>query len=157
MECYVGLDVSLTTPARCALLCPECSRLSPWSVAPPAEKARFYGWSGSRGPGRGIQDPVVGDTVRMLPRTFVASISTRTTTARTNYAGRVAAPHARVPTSVRATELSDLHMLVLGRIEHRAIADVEDIARWLGLPVAIADAVCADLEAAGLLARVRRH
>ena len=47
--------------------------------------------------------------------------------------------------------LSDLHMLVLGRIAHRAIADVEDIARWLGVPVAIAEAVCADLEDAGLV------
>ena len=53
--------------------------------------------------------------------------------------------------------MSDLHMLVLGRIAHRGIADVEDIARWLGVSVAIADAVCAGLEAAGLLAKVRRH
>jgi hypothetical protein len=49
---------SLTTPARCALLCPECSRLSPWSVAPPAERRWSTGWSGSRRPGRGIQDPL---------------------------------------------------------------------------------------------------
>ena len=60
-------------------------------------------------------------------------------------------------TSWETPPLSDLHMLVLGRIGHRAIADVEDIARWLGVPVAIADTVCADLEAAGLLAKVRRH
>jgi hypothetical protein len=39
-------------------LCPECSHLSLWSVAPPAERRRSTGWSGSRGPGRGVQDPV---------------------------------------------------------------------------------------------------
>ena len=53
--------------------------------------------------------------------------------------------------------LSDLHMLVLGRIAHRETADAEDISAWLGLRVAVAEALCADLEAAGLLARVRRH
>jgi hypothetical protein len=60
-------------------------------------------------------------------------------------------------TSWETPPLSDLHMLVLGRIAHRAIADAEDIARWLGVPVAIAEAVCADLEAAGLLSRARGH
>src|SRR5262245_47855621 len=68
-----------------------------------------------------------------------------------------AAPHARVPTSVRATELSHLHLFVLGRIAHRAIADVEDIARWLGVPVVVAEALCADLEAAGLLTKALGH
>jgi hypothetical protein len=53
--------------------------------------------------------------------------------------------------------LSDLHMLVLGRIAHRAGADAEDIGAWLGLPVAVAEALCADVEAAGLLAKARRH
>jgi hypothetical protein len=48
-----------------------------------------------------------------------------------------------------------LHMLVLGRIAHRATADVEDIAGWLGMPVVLAEAVCADLEAAGLLTTTR--
>jgi hypothetical protein len=42
-------------------------------------------------------------------------------------------------------------MLVLGRIAHRAIADVEDIAGWLGVPVEVAAALCADLEDAGLV------
>jgi hypothetical protein len=51
-------DAQSHTPVRCALLCPECSRLSPWSVAPPAERPGSTGWSGSRRPGRGIQDPV---------------------------------------------------------------------------------------------------
>jgi hypothetical protein len=50
--------------------------------------------------------------------------------------------------------LSDLHMLVLGRIAHRAGADAEDIGAWL---VAVAEALCADLEAAGLLTRGRRY
>jgi hypothetical protein len=49
--------------------------------------------------------------------------------------------------------LSDLHMLVLGRIAHQAGADPEDIGAWLGLPVAVAEALRADLEAAGLLAK----
>jgi len=34
-------------------------------------------------------------------------------------------------TDARATELSDLHMLVLGRIAHHATADAEDIAAGL--------------------------
>ena len=50
--------------------------------------------------------------------------------------------------------MSDLHMLVLGRIAHRARADAEDIGAWL---VAVAEALCADLEAAGLLTRGRRY
>ena len=53
--------------------------------------------------------------------------------------------------------LSDLHILVLGRIAHRTIADVEDIARWLGVPVGVAEALCADLKAAGLLTAARGH
>jgi DNA-binding IscR family transcriptional regulator len=60
-------------------------------------------------------------------------------------------------TSMRATEPSDLHMIVLGRIAHRAIADVEDIARWLGVPITVAEALCADLKAAGLLTAARGH
>jgi hypothetical protein len=60
-------------------------------------------------------------------------------------------------TSWETPPLSDLHMLVLGRIAHRARADAEDIGAWLGLPVAVAEALCADLEAAGLLERARRH
>ena len=35
--------------------------------------------------------------------------------------------------------LSDLHMLVLGRIAHRARADAEDIGAWLGLPVPVVE------------------
>jgi len=46
-------------------------------------------------------------------------------------------------TDLRATELSDLHMLVLGRIAHHAAADAQDIAGWLGVPVAVAEALCA--------------
>jgi hypothetical protein len=53
--------------------------------------------------------------------------------------------------------LSDVHMLVLGRIAHQAGADAEDIGAWLGLPVAVAEALCTGLETAGLLAKVRRH
>jgi DNA-binding IscR family transcriptional regulator len=57
----------------------------------------------------------------------------------------------------RAAELSDLHMIVLGRIAHLASADVEDIARWLGVPEVVAEAVCADLENAGLATPARGH
>ena len=60
-------------------------------------------------------------------------------------------------TGARGTELSDLPMIVLGRIAHHAIADVEDIARWLGVPVAVAEALCADLKAAGPLTAARGH
>src|SRR5262249_21743174 len=66
-------------------------------------------------------------------------------------AGRVATPHTRMATGSRGTELSDLHMIVLGRIAQRAIADVDDIARWLGVPVVVAEILCADLKAAGLV------
>jgi DNA-binding IscR family transcriptional regulator len=59
--------------------------------------------------------------------------------------------------SMRVTELSDLHMVVLGRIAHRATANAEDIAAWLGLPGAVAEALCADLETAGLLTAARGH
>jgi hypothetical protein len=54
-------------------------------------------------------------------------------------------------TGGRATELSDLHMIVLGTIMHHAIADAEDVAGWLRRPVILVKALCADLEAAGLL------
>jgi DNA-binding IscR family transcriptional regulator len=57
----------------------------------------------------------------------------------------------------RAAELSDLHMIVLGRIAHHAHADAEDIARWLGVPVVVAEALCVDLEAAGLVTLARGH
>ena len=58
-------------------------------------------------------------------------------------------------TGAPGTELSDLHMIVLGRIAHRAIADVDDIAGWLGVPVVVAEALRADLRAAGLLTAAR--
>jgi hypothetical protein len=51
-------------------------------------------------------------------------------------------------TGSRGTELSDLHMILLGRIAHRAIADVDDIARWLGVLVVVAEALCPDLKPA---------
>jgi hypothetical protein len=60
-------------------------------------------------------------------------------------------------TGVPATELSDLHLPVLGRIAHHAAADPMDIAGWLGVPVTLAEAVCADLEAACLLTAARCH
>ena len=60
-------------------------------------------------------------------------------------------------TGARGTQLSDLQMVVLSRIAHRAIADVDDIARWLGVPVVVAEALCADLKAAGLLTTASGH
>jgi hypothetical protein len=60
-------------------------------------------------------------------------------------------------TDLRATDLSGLHMLVLGKIARHAAADADDIARWLGVPVAVAAALCADLEAAGLLTAAHGH
>jgi hypothetical protein len=60
-------------------------------------------------------------------------------------------------TDLRETELSDLHMIVLGRIAHCASAGAEDIATWLGLPVVVVEGVSADLEAAGLLTVARGH
>lgn len=62
-----------------------------------------------------------------------------------------------MPTRARTTELSDLHMIVLGTIMHHAIGDAADVAGWLRLPVALAEVVCADLEAAGLLTIARGH
>jgi hypothetical protein len=52
---------------------------------------------------------------------------------------------------------SDLHMIVLGTIVHHTSADAEDIATWLGVPIMVAEALCADLEAAGLLTIARGH
>jgi hypothetical protein len=66
-------------------------------------------------------------------------------------------PHARMANVDRAAQSSDLHMVVLGAIAHLASADVEDIAGWLGVPVAPAAAVCADLEAAGLVTAASGH
>jgi hypothetical protein len=57
----------------------------------------------------------------------------------------------------RAARLPDLHMIVLGTIAHLASADVDDIAGWLGVPVAVAAAMCADLEAVGLVMPASRH
>jgi len=51
--------------------------------------------------------------------------------------------------------LSDLHMLVLGRIAYLASEDVDDLADWLGLRQAAVERLCADLEAARLLTRAR--
>src|SRR5262245_4798262 len=62
-------------------------------------------------------------------------------------AGREAVPHARMATGASGTELSDLHMIALGGIAHLAIADVDDIDRWLGVPVVVAEILCADLKA----------
>jgi hypothetical protein len=36
-------------------------------------------------------------------------------------------------------------------------ADAEEIALWLGVPVTVAAALCAELEAAGLLTAARDH
>src|SRR5262249_44970237 len=51
--------------------------------------------------------------------------------------------HACMPRDLRATERSALHMPVLGRIAPHAAADAQDIAGWLGVPVAVAEALCA--------------
>jgi len=48
-------------------------------------------------------------------------------------------------------------MIVLGTIRHHASADAEDVAAWLRMPVALVNAVCAELEAAGLLEVARGH
>jgi hypothetical protein len=45
----------------------------------------------------------------------------------------------------RAAQLGDLHMIVLGTIIHRAIADAEDVATWLGVPVVVAGSAAAKL------------
>ena len=60
-------------------------------------------------------------------------------------------------TGARTTEWSDLHMIVLGTIRHHAIADAENVACWLRLPVPLVQVVCAELEAAGLLEVTRGH
>jgi len=65
--------------------------------------------------------------------------------------------HARMATGTSSTDWSDLHMIALGRIAHHGSADVEDIARWLGVPVVVAEALFADLKAAGLLTAARGH
>jgi len=56
-----------------------------------------------------------------------------------------------------ATNLSDLHMAVLTTIRHHAIADAEDVADWLRLPVTLVQALCVESEAEGLLEVTRGH
>ena len=60
-------------------------------------------------------------------------------------------------TRARLMDWSDLHMIVLGTMKHRAIADAEDVAQSLGLPVPLVNAVCAEPEAAGLLEIAHGH
>ena len=58
-------------------------------------------------------------------------------------------------TSWETPPLSDLHMLVLGRIAYLASEDIDDLADWLGLPQVAVERLCADLEAARLLTQAR--
>jgi DNA-binding MarR family transcriptional regulator len=53
--------------------------------------------------------------------------------------------------STPASQLSHLHMRVLGAFAHQGHADIEDVAAQLGLPVGVVEQVCEELEAAGLL------
>ena len=53
-------------------------------------------------------------------------------------------------------DLSELHLLVLGRIAHLH-GTSEEVAGWLGLPVEIVEVVCKELEAQGLIAPVPWH
>src|SRR5262249_13526713 len=64
--------------------------------------------------------------------------------------GPAATAHTRMADHASGTELSDLHMIVLGRIAHRGIANIEDIACWLGVSVVVAEALCGDLARHGL-------
>jgi hypothetical protein len=57
----------------------------------------------------------------------------------------------------RARNGATCTMLVLGTIMHHAIADAEDIATWLGVPVVAVLTVCADLEAVGLVTPSSGH
>jgi len=57
----------------------------------------------------------------------------------------------------RVTHLGDIQMIVLRRFAHHAIADVDDIARWFGVPITVAEVLRADLKAAGLLTAARGH
>jgi hypothetical protein len=52
-------------------------------------------------------------------------------------------------------QLSDLHMLVLVALAVYGRADAEAIAGWLDLPVALVEAFCDELKAAGQLTLVR--
>ena len=48
-------------------------------------------------------------------------------------------------------------MIVLDTIRHHCAADAEEIAAWLKCPVALIEALCAELEAAGQLSIARGH
>ena len=48
-----------------------------------------------------------------------------------------------------SAKLSDLHLLVLGGIAYDPSADALDLATWLGVSVAIVEALCADSAASG--------
>jgi hypothetical protein len=54
-------------------------------------------------------------------------------------------------TSADGPQLSDLHMLVLVALAVYGSADAEAVAGWLELPVALVEALCDELEAAGRL------
>jgi hypothetical protein len=54
------------------------------------------------------------------------------------------------------SDLSELHLLVLGRIAHLH-GTSEDVASWLGLPVEMVEVVCKELEAHGLIAPALWH
>ena len=54
-------------------------------------------------------------------------------------------------TSVGSASLSELRMLVLVAFAAYGSADAEEVAEWLGLPVALVEALCDELEAAGQL------
>ena len=48
-------------------------------------------------------------------------------------------------------------MLVLVALAVHGAADAEEVAGWLGLPVALVEALCDELEAAGQLRLARGH
>ena len=53
--------------------------------------------------------------------------------------------------------MTNLHLLVLVALAAHGSADAEGVATWLGLPVALVEALCAELEAAGQLTLARGH
>ena len=53
--------------------------------------------------------------------------------------------------------MTNLHLLVLVALAAHGSADAEGVASWPGLPVALVEALCAELEAAGQLTLARGH
>ena len=57
----------------------------------------------------------------------------------------------------RRPAITDMHMLVLAWNNRHPLAFPEDVAAGLGWPVAVVETLCADLQAAGMIAEATQQ